>query len=120
MSDSVDVDDGINLSELDKMWLSIESVQYETWRDYANCMDSDQAPWLAEIPSEETLRTCNGCAVRLECLDNASLWQDGGVRGGLSESQRLKLTRHRTRHKKAFEFDLAQAGVEIESPMQLL
>ncbi len=74
------------------------------WRDRAACRGEDPelffpvgigGPALLQIA--EAKRVCRGCPVVSECLVTALAVGDGGVRGGLSESEREAVSRARAR-----------------------
>jgi len=67
------------------------------WRDKAACLDNDPENWFPEPtwkPAANAKKVCAGCPVRLACGQYAI--ENGireGVWGGMTEDERLKLTR---------------------------
>ena len=74
----------------------------DEWRAEAACLGMD-AETFYPYPTESPMpakRVCRTCPVRRDCLIDAlgdPISQDFGVRGGLTEAERLKLRRQRER-----------------------
>lgn len=69
------------------------------WAELAACAGAPDANrWFPEAGygiADEVLAFCDGCAVRVECLDYAVRWKiDHGVWGGLGSADRRRLRRH--------------------------
>ena len=88
-------------------------VFLDEWRGYANCIGTDKDIWIEPEREAEAENICSGCSVWIECVEDALRWGDGGFRG-LSEETRVKVSRHRRRYNKLFEYDMKQAGVVLE------
>lgn len=81
----------------------------DDWSEYGSCRDiNDRDMFIEEERASEAAQACAGCSVQLECIDDAMWYEDGGHRG-LSEALRAKVRMYRTRHIKAFDFDLGRA-----------
>ena len=77
------------------------------WRDKAYCLDNiHEEIFLEPEYIDIANQFCSKCPVRVQCLDDAFLYDDGGHRGGMSEKERESVVMHRRRHSKAFQFDL--------------
>jgi len=70
------------------------------WQDAALCAQSDPEAWFPEKggPARMARRICRACEVREPCLEYA-LANDirDGIFGGLSETERRRVKRDRTR-----------------------
>lgn len=77
------------------------------WRDRAACIDADTdlffrgvtsaQPLGPEVPPREAEEICNRCPVRPECLWDALVSGDLGVRGGVTGYQRQLLSKRGAR-----------------------
>ena len=68
------------------------------WRDEAACrgLDTDVFFPLTEEEAAEAKAVCAACPVRELCLEYALVtWQDDGVWGGLTETERRRMRRRR-------------------------
>lgn len=57
------------------------TLRPETWDDHPS--DERERPEKRERRISAAIAVCKGCAVRLECLRDADLEWDSGVRGGV-------------------------------------
>jgi WhiB family redox-sensing transcriptional regulator len=96
------------MSDLDSLHHSIVDIFQSSWRSYANCIDEDWQLFSNPENVEEGKKVCSGCSVRVECLDNALNYNDGFLRGGLTEQERNSVELHRKRHQAAFRHDISQ------------
>ena len=77
-----------------------------TWRDRAGCLGADTETFfvgyglrkgkgrVSDAALSRARAFCAGCPVQTECLDYAmTSYQDSGIWGGLTASQRIKLRR---------------------------
>jgi len=70
----------------------------QNWRDKAKCKDLpvEEADRLFFVgrggKSRKAKRFCNGCPVRTECLAFASYYNEEGIWGGLSDTERRSTT----------------------------
>lgn len=78
----------------------------DDWRNYANCTDVGDDVFFNPDRVDEAKLVCEGCPVRLECFDDAVLFQDEGVRGGFDDKERSAVLAHRRRSNAIFLFDL--------------
>lgn len=76
------------------------------WRQHSNCIDADSKFFFEEPFYDEGKAFCSNCSVKIECLDSALYFNDGFLRGGLTESERNSVELHRKRHLASFRFDL--------------
>lgn len=99
------------------------------WRRHVSCVNGIPEQW--EYPDEDDedkddpdrlallddgKKVCQGCSVRVECLDDDLIYGYGGtIRGGLDDSQKLKLNRHRTRYAQYFVADVTPALERVKS-----
>lgn len=72
------------------------------WRNFAACVGDDPMEWEAE--TEYAKDVCESCPVKTDCLADALLpvlqggvGADGGMRGGMTQDERRRLIRKRTR-----------------------
>lgn len=80
-----------------------------SWRDLARCRDRGPSmffvefikpSWRREQKIEEARQFCERCPVRGECLDDALATREQfGIRGGLTEEERGKVSRRRRRER---------------------
>lgn len=66
------------------------------WRDYAACLGMKTELFYPAQgqPAAKAKRTCKGCPVQAECLNDALITNEKfGIRGGLSEHERRRLRR---------------------------
>lgn len=76
--------------------LSVPITDERPWAAFAACRDRDPDAFFPanEVGEREAVRICNGCPVRIECLEFALEANiKFGVWGGLTEKQRLALRR---------------------------
>jgi WhiB family redox-sensing transcriptional regulator len=93
-------------SEIEDFYDSLAEIYTATWRSYANCTDHDVRYFSEEHHVAEGKRICSGCSVKVECLDSALYYNDGFLRGGLTESERNSVELHRKRHLASFRYDI--------------
>ncbi len=77
-------------------WGLALGTQDETWQDDAICSQTDPEAFFPEKggSTKEAKKICQGCPVRLECLQFALDHDERfGIWGGLSERERRKLKR---------------------------
>ena len=86
---------------------AIEEKFHGPWRKSAACAGLD--PEMFQNPDlyAEGKKVCVTCPVRVECLDNAIHFNDGLLRGGLTEKERNSVEMHRKRHLAAFRHDFS-------------
>lgn len=82
---------------MDDIWaIEDESDGAFAWQEEALCAQTDPEAFFPEKggSTREAKRVCQGCTVRVQCLEYA-LAQDErfGIWGGLSERERRKLKR---------------------------
>lgn len=68
------------------------------WQDQANCLGVDPDLFFPErgASTREAKEVCQGCIVRLDCLEYAlTNGEKFGIWGGLSERERRRLRRQR-------------------------
>lgn len=68
------------------------------WQDLALCAQTDPEAFFPEKGGSTTSakRVCMACEVRTECLEDALATRERyGVRGGMSERERLKIVQAR-------------------------
>lgn len=71
-------------------------IGYEKWHEQALCAETDPEAFFPEKggSTRDAKRICQGCAVRLDCLDYALANDERfGIWGGLSERERRRLKR---------------------------
>lgn len=93
-------------SDLDVFYESLAEIFTADWRKYANCIDKDVRYFSEDHHVIEGKKICAGCPVRIECLDSAIYYNDGFLRGGLTESERNSVELHRKRHLASFRYDI--------------
>jgi len=75
-----------------------DDVHY--WQDDANCLGVDPDLFFPErgASTREAKEVCRGCVVRMDCLEFAlASGEKFGIWGGLSERERRRLRRQRSR-----------------------
>lgn len=60
----------------------------DDWRDNAACLRQDPALFFDPKTVDAALAFCHICTVRTECLTDALLYGETGVRGGKTEQER--------------------------------
>ena len=91
---------------VDEFFDSLAEVFTAEWRDYASCSQHDSKLFFEESFYSEGKKVCSGCSVRVECLDSALYFNDGFLRGGLTEKERNSVELHRKRHLASFRHDI--------------
>jgi len=84
------------------IWSWPESWGDQSWRDRAACAGSSIDWFFERGAAPRAKRLCDGCPVRVECLESAFREEAdirasdlSGVRGGLTPSQRRTIRRRR-------------------------
>lgn len=93
-------------SDIDNFYNSLADVFKSNWRSFSNCIGKDLDIFYSEDHIDQAKKICSACSVRVECLDNALYFNDGFIRGGLTEKERNSVELHRKRHLAAFRYDL--------------
>lgn len=62
------------------------------WRDRAVCRHLDPSIWFNPETVELALTCCNWCVVTTDCLTDALMHNESGVRGGMTELERAAQT----------------------------
>jgi hypothetical protein len=75
------------------------------WRQYASCLNIDTELFTDPELYDQGKKFCDVCPVKVECLDNAMNFNDGMLRGGMSEKERNSVEMHRKRHLASFRYD---------------
>jgi WhiB family redox-sensing transcriptional regulator len=96
-------------SDLDHFYDGLAELFTSEWRKYSNCVDADIRYFSEDHHVADGKKVCAGCPVRIECLDSALYYNDGFLRGGLTESERNSVELHRKRHLAAFRYDLEKS-----------
>ena len=94
------------LMNVDDFYNSLAEVFTADWRSYASCSNFDSQFFFDESFYDEGKRVCSNCSVRVECLDSAIFFNDGFLRGGLTERERNSVELHRKRHLASFRYDI--------------
>ena len=81
----------------------------DEWRDEALCSEYSNAIFFEEEFEDIAQDICDSCPVRLQCLDNAIAFNDGGFRC-YSEKTRKSIVMHRKRHAQAITHDVGLNG----------
>lgn len=76
------------------------------YHKYAACRDTDVDIFLDESNKDVCVQLCKNCCVRVECLDDAVRFSDLGIRGGLTEGERMSLANFRRRHRPFLKVDI--------------
>lgn len=107
------------LSLRDDGFPNLTRIGDQQWRNRAACggVENGDAIFFAPDPEDDdgswtpdaALAYCNICPVWAECLDDALLSNDSGVRGRTTEADRNTIERFQKRTKKYLEFDLREA-----------
>ena len=96
-------------SDLDNLFTAVADVFKASWRSSANCSGKDLKYFYDPEFIDEGKKICLNCAVRVECLDNSIHFNDGLLRGGLTDKERNSVELHRKRHLAAFRYDLEKS-----------
>ncbi len=78
--------------------MMIPTAHERGWQERANCLGVDPDLFFPErgASTKEAKAVCNGCEVRLECLEYAlAHGEKFGIWGGMSERERRRLRRQR-------------------------
>jgi hypothetical protein len=94
-------------SDIDDFYSALAELFTARWRDHALCADYDLELFSDDERVKYAKRICNDCPVKIECLDSALYYNDGFVRGGLTESERNSVELHRKRHLAALRYDIS-------------
>lgn len=70
---------------------------FAAWRERAACLGADTALFFSirHVDKRAARAFCAGCPVVDECLTDALLQGDFGIRGGMTERERENLARYR-------------------------
>ncbi len=60
----------------------------DEWRDHAVCRKLDPGIFFRPETTDNALAACRYCTVQQECLTDAYMYGERGVRGGLTEEAR--------------------------------
>jgi len=96
-------------ADIDNFFNAVADVFISEWRSSSNCLGKDLKYFYEPEFLDEGRKICSSCAVRVECLDNSIHFNDGLLRGGLTEKERNSVELHRKRHLAAFRYDLEKA-----------
>ena len=94
------------MTDIDSFFEGLAEVFTADWRNHANCGNYDASLFFDKELYSEGKKVCSACSVRVECLDSAINFNDGFLRGGLTESERNSVELHRKRHLASFRHDL--------------
>ncbi len=76
-----------------------KNITLETsWQEYSNCLGVDADLFFPErgASTKEAKQVCQGCVVRLDCLEFALVNSEKfGIWGGMSERERRRIRRQR-------------------------
>ena len=64
----------------------------DEWRDHAVCRKLDPAIFFRPETVDNALAACRYCPVQQECLTDAYMYGEKGVRGGMTEEARTYRT----------------------------
>ena len=88
-----------------------------SWRDRAHCRGRDSS-WFFDPLEDQELEgptllhlgtaLCQECPVRVECLDDAMIHDQPGIRGGMDQEERRRLTRFRAKNAIFFYADMSR------------
>jgi len=90
------------------MMSSLSAILQEArgeWYNYASCCNMGDM-FFDSSRQEECKAICETCPVRLDCLNAAFLYQDDGVRGGLTAQERQPIIRRLKRYQPIFKLDV--------------
>ena len=76
------------------------------WTKFASCSGLSDSMFFDRDEYGDLVELCEGCPVRLECLDDAIYFGDEGFRAGLTEEERNKVLLYRKRHRANFFSDV--------------
>ena len=93
-------------SEIDFAFEQLADIFLPGWREDAACAPEDQDIFFEKEHEARAKAICKFCPVRLECLNNAVYYRDGGVRGGMNEKERQSVVAAHRRYALAFKHDL--------------
>jgi WhiB family redox-sensing transcriptional regulator len=94
--------------EINEFYKKVAAVFTSEWRDHALCLDTEEGLFFDPDRVEEAKTFCDKCPCRMECLNDAISFGDSmGVRGGLTEEERVKLTARQRRYSIQFRADVA-------------
>jgi WhiB family redox-sensing transcriptional regulator len=78
--------------------VDMQDAEDRRWQERANCLGVDPDLFFPErgASTKEAKAVCNGCEVRMECLEYALRHGEKfGIWGGMSERERRRLRRQR-------------------------
>ena len=84
-----------------------KNINLETsWQEFSNCLGVDADLFFPErgASTKEAKQVCQGCVVRLDCLEFALVNSEKfGIWGGMSERERRRIRRQRALDRQAAE-----------------
>ena len=93
--------------DIDEFYISLADLFVAEWRDNAACLKADDSLFIDESTYSQAKEFCLDCKSKVQCLDNAMVFNDGFFRGGMTEKERNSVEMHRKRHLAAFRYDLS-------------
>lgn len=85
---------------------SFVAIFKDKWRQHGSCRGQDPQTFFQEEDNELLRSLCDVCPCRIECLDDALYFRDGGFRAGFSEKERRSVVFYRRRHHKTYLYDM--------------
>lgn len=95
------------MSDIDQFYLDIADLFTSEWRLDAACINANPAFFYDEDMYAQGRKICDVCPVKVECLDNAIVFNDKFLRGGMDEKERNSIEMHRKRHLASFRYDFS-------------
>lgn len=95
-------------------------MKERSWQDRAVCKGADEGWFFNDLEDEDETpkegphllhlgkRLCEGCPVKIQCLDDGMRFDQPGIRAGTDQQDRQKLTRFRAKNAVFFNSDMAR------------
>ena len=96
----------MTISDTDKLFDLVAALTKATWADDALCKGVSDGRFFDPDRTDECLKMCFNCPVRLECLNDALLYGDEGFRGGTTDADRSSIIRRQKRYYPQFKHDV--------------
>lgn len=90
--------------EIDYLFTKISGIFQDKWRTRSACIGTEY-DFFNTDHVENIKEICANCPVKVECLDDAMYYGDEGIRGGMTEDERISLFLYRKRHSSVFKHD---------------
>jgi len=85
-------------NDIDHLFKLLAATFTEEWPQFASCRGINDDRFFDPDREAECKQMCSGCSVRLDCLNSAIFYGDGGIRGQTNEKERSSISRRQQRY----------------------